>query len=498
MIKELTPRFEITGILSRSTTGTLYAAEDKVMRRSVAIKVLPRALGKGALAVVESAASALARINHPNVASVYEFGETAEGISYVVLERVNGPSVAELLRQGSLTVNESVEIAASVAGALNAIHSRGIIHLDIRPSNILIQEPRKAILTDFGLPKRIRGTEVQQLVNDILMRPDVSGREMADALTYMAPEQVLRAASPGTSTDMFSLGVTIYETLTGRLPYSGKTAEETAQETIEQILYSGMSPAEVVRRMLATNPSRPSTFNPSVPEPLDFIVLKALAREPERRYETADELLTALGSAREAVSIAGESGRKGAGRQPPTKRVPRGSAPDAPPAEPPPAPMLYFVLEGERAREDVVECGSDVDLIFNYAIPPADALVSFWGKRFEKILKGEVALGVTVIATGFTFRDGIWHRVANFSGGALAEPLRFHLRAAGEVVDEPGFFVTLSLYESILYQLPVSVRLVESLDAPAQPAQRRWALDLDLYEIISEKESTLGASGAGR
>lgn len=488
MIDQITSRYQITGVIQQGTAGTLYAAEDKALGLSVAIKVFAPA-HETERALFRRTAKVISYISHPNVARVYDYGETAEGLSYVVLERVTGTSVAELLRGGSLPLNDSVNIAASVAEALGALHSAGVLHHDVKPSNIHVDRSGRLKLIDFGLTRRVTGEQVARIMAEALTsKSHVKGRLVADALTYTAPEQVLLDELPDIRTDLFSLGVTLYETLTGRLPFSGKSAEETE----EQLLYSGRSPAEVARQLLAAHPQRPSLFNPSVPERLNDIVLKALAKEPERRFQTADELLAALGSVRASVRSVGEvSSGSGAEAAAPGD-APRGGEPRRPQS-----PMLYFALEGERAHGDVVECGSDVDLLFGYSIPPPEALVAFWGERFEKILRGEAELGVTVIATGFTFRDGVWHRVAKFRGGALVEPVRFYLRAADEVVDGPGFFVTLSLYESVLYQLPIRVRLARSLDAAAPREIAGWALDLDLYEIISEKENTLGAAGAG-
>jgi hypothetical protein len=158
-------------------------------------------------------------------------------------------------------------------------------------------------------------------------------------------------------------------------------------------------------------------------------------------------------------------------------------------------PKLYFIFEGERALGDAVEYGAEVDLVFNYAVPPPEALVAFWGERFEKVLRGEAEVSITVIPEGFTFRDGVWLRTAKFSGGVLREPVRFYLQASNVSVDDPGFFVILSLYESVLYQFPISVRLVPRLDAAGPRATSGWSLNLDLFEILSEKEKTLSAEG---
>ncbi|MBA3241393.1 MAG: serine/threonine protein kinase, partial [Acidobacteria bacterium] len=358
MIDQIKSRYFITGVIRQGGMGTLYAAEDKVLGRRVAVKILSFERSDEQRAHFRSTVEMMSHIRHPNVASVYDYGETEEGLSYVILERVTGLSVAEMLRVGSLPLNKSVHIAASVAGALRAFHAAGVLHNDIKPSNILVDQSGRVKLADFGITRSVAEEVVERFLGGELV---VTGqrRLVADALAHMAPEQVLFGASPNTRTDMFSLGVTIYETLTGKLPFSGKSAEETEDE----LLYSGRSAAEVVQQLLAANPQRPSLLNPSVPEPLNDIVLKALAKEPEHRFQTADELLAALDPIRGVLRIADESPSEGGDEATATGDAQRGGGPTGQGS-----PMLYFLLEGERARGDLVECGSDVDLLFDYSI----------------------------------------------------------------------------------------------------------------------------------
>ncbi len=161
-------------------------------------------------------------------------------------------------------------------------------------------------------------------------------------------------------------------------------------------------------------------------------------------------------------------------------------------------PSFYFALEGEGARGDMVRYGSDVDLLFDYAVLSPLALVELKSTLLKKTVKKEerVELGITVIPSGFKLRDGVWFRTAEFRRGALTEPVRFLLAASPTPVADTHLFITLSLYGCVLYQFPVRVRLVNSLAGVPVVGEPVITLDLDLDEVVAENEFATRPGGA--
>lgn len=470
----------LISVVRRSSTGTLYAAVDRALGRRFAIRV-PSFSSDSERARFLRDINARTRILHSGVERVYDLGVTETGVPFVVLEWVEGRSVAELLREGSLSIGSSVNIAESVARTLSELHAVHVLHRDIKPSNIILSNEGLVKIIDFGMAKPLSKEKNEGLHGGRFSDTShLRDRSVVGTLEYMAPERVMGGKSDERS-DLFSLGVTLYETLTGRPPFSGDTAEELVEQLAE------------------SSPPRPSELNPRVSERLNRVVLKALAKNPEHRFQTAGEMADALDSIRRGAEGFWVNGVWVSHvRDVEAGKGSRGIESAEPEVAEPERTMLYFILEGERAKGDMVECGSDVDLVFDYAVPPADALAAFWGERFEKVLSGEAELGVAVVADGFKFRDGVWHKVAKFSEGTLKEPVRFQLKASEKASEGAGFFITLSLYGSVLYQLPMRVRLVESFEEAVPTEMRDWSLDLNLYEIISEKERAARTSGADR
>lgn len=160
---------------------------------------------------------------------------------------------------------------------------------------------------------------------------------------------------------------------------------------------------------------------------------------------------------------------------------------------------FYFALEGDGASGDAVEYGAEVQLVFNYAVPPRSALARVKAKLVEIAVKREphVDLGVSVTASGFRLSDGVWFKVAKFRRGVLADPVQFPLVASRTPVADPFFFITLSLYGCPLYQFPIKVRLVESLDDVQDFEESVRTIDLDLDEVIAAERLTMTPRGQG-
>jgi two-component system LytT family response regulator len=254
--------------------GQVFLATDLGLGRKVALKVLlPDADGDpGRVSRFLQEARIASALNHPNVAALHEIGEAGE-VRYLALEYVEGVSLARKISGKSLPLAEAISIARQTADALDSAHSLGIIHRDIKPANIMITARGHVKLLDFGLAKFSAPAAKASAETQLL----TSVGSLVGTVLYMSPEQALgRPLDP--RTDIFSLGVVLYEMLTGRLPFGGANA----QESIALILQS--APEPIVR------------FNYEAPEELDRIVRKCLEKDRERRYATARDLLVDLES----------------------------------------------------------------------------------------------------------------------------------------------------------------------------------------------------------
>ena len=253
--------YRIQAELGRGGMGIVYKGYDDSLERAVAIKVLrPELAGPDARARLEREARASARFKHDHVVNVYAVASTAQGLPYLVMEYVAGPTLAARLRS-PLSPRATAEVIAQAADGLAAAHAAGLIHRDIKPSNIIIDpETGRAKLLDFGL---VRATE----------RPSGVTQEglLAGTPTYMSPEQARGQPTASPLTDVYSLGVTLYESLTGEQPFRGK-------------------PHLVLQQILHEEPRPPRRLNDAISRDLETICLKAMAKEPGRRYPSARAL----------------------------------------------------------------------------------------------------------------------------------------------------------------------------------------------------------------
>ncbi|HEY9402501.1 MAG TPA: tetratricopeptide repeat protein [Pyrinomonadaceae bacterium] len=276
MIGQTISHYRILEQIGEGGMGVVYEAEDTRLGRRVAIKIpsaAPDSHNHHARFLRE--ARSVSALSHAHIATLFDYGETPDGRPFIVMELVNGRELGDLMRAGELSLARAIEIIADVAEALCEAHRHRIIHRDIKPSNVIINERGEVKVLDFGLAKLINeDAELDQnavTLAGIKTRSDV----MLGTPLYLSPEQAKAAPVDGRS-DLFSLGALLYESITGRPAFSGATV------------------VEIAAQVLHVMPPPPSEFNRLVPAELDRITLKALAKRPEDRYQTAEDLIADL------------------------------------------------------------------------------------------------------------------------------------------------------------------------------------------------------------
>ncbi len=267
--------YRITAKLGAGGMGEVFLAEDTRLERKAAIKFLPAemAVDPERRARFLNEARAASALNHPHVCTVYDVGETDEGLPFIAMEFVEGQPLDALLKQGPLEVSRVVEIAVQVADALDAAHTRRIVHRDIKPANISLNERGQVKVLDFGLAKRMpHGTEQAGVTQDF---QQTQQGQVLGTPSYMSPEQAL-GKDLDHRTDIFSVGVVLYELTTGQRPFTGANF------------------AEIVNNIVHAQPTAIARLNYNVSPELERITLKCLQKSPDRRYQTARELMVDL------------------------------------------------------------------------------------------------------------------------------------------------------------------------------------------------------------
>ena len=261
--------YEILGVLGEAAQGRVWRAKQLSTHRQVALKV-PRGdllRSRKAMARFAREIELAARLNHPNIARIYDSG-LCEGLYYYAMELIEGVSLDEYVKRHDLSVRQTMELMLMVCEAIQHAHQNGVIHRDLKPSNILVAQDGRPRVVDFGLARTVLGGSTFQTLS--------ADGEVTGTPAYMSPEQA--AGHHGrldTRTDVYSLGVVLYELLTGDFPYDVTTS---TLQTLENIR--------------ASEPIRPSKFVRHLDRDIQAIVLKALAKEPEDRYQSAAEMVS--------------------------------------------------------------------------------------------------------------------------------------------------------------------------------------------------------------
>lgn len=285
-------QYKIISPLGAGGMGDVYLAEDSRLERRVALKFLPPLLtqDKGHMLRFEQEARAVAALSHPNVCVIHEVVETAEGDTCIVMEYVEGVTLREHLTAGQVKVGEAVDAAIQVASALMAAHAAGIVHRDIKPENIMLRRDGYLKVLDFGLAK-LTGPITSAIDNEAATKMLVTSPGMVlGTVSYMSPEQA-RGLSVDARTDLWSLGVLLYEMVTGRQPFVGAT------------------PTDVIISIAEREPPPLAKYLSEVPAQLEQIVKRALAKVREERYQTAEDALTDLKSLKHELEIGAEVAR---------------------------------------------------------------------------------------------------------------------------------------------------------------------------------------------
>jgi Tol biopolymer transport system component len=272
--------YEVVALLGAGGMGQVYRGRDPRLNRPVAIKVLAHAgsdpLRQRQLLDEAQAASAL---NHPGIITVYDVG-THDGTPYIVSELIEGASLREMVRRGPLGVREALELGVQMADGLAAAHQAGIVHRDFKPENVMVTPEGRVKIVDFGLA--LVGTRAAGLVGEAEPTLTVAGL-IVGTIPYMSPEQA-RGATVDYRTDQFSLGLTLYEMLTGRRAFAADTAAQTLAGILED------------------EPEPIAKMNPRVPAPVRWVVERCLTKDPRQRYESTTDLARDLRTLRDRVS----------------------------------------------------------------------------------------------------------------------------------------------------------------------------------------------------
>ncbi|MDP9340959.1 MAG: protein kinase [Actinomycetota bacterium] len=259
-------RYELVELAGEGGMASVWRATDRILQRSVAVKILHPHLAKNPNALERFRAEALAeaRLTHPNIVRVFDTG-TEDGLTYIVIELLEGETLRDVLaRQGPLDPSQAVAIMLQVLTALQFAHDAGVIHRDVKPANVLVGSDGRVKVADFGIAK------AAYLGNE----PTTTGQVLG-SVPYMSPEQV-EGKEIDARSDVYSCGAVLYQLLTGRLPFA--------------------APTELAAAMLrlTKDPVPPRAIRAGIPRPLDAVVMRAMARHPEQRFASAEAMAASL------------------------------------------------------------------------------------------------------------------------------------------------------------------------------------------------------------
>lgn len=259
-------RYQIIDELGKGSMGVVYKAHDPQIDRIVALKVLrqDRMANTDFVQRFMKEAKAIGRLSHPNIVTVYDVGQDNDSI-YIAMEFLEGSALSEIIKSGPMSCEQVVAIGIQVADALNYAYRKGIVHRDVKPTNIIVTPEGQAKLTDFGIAR----------IEDPLAQQQTQIGEILGTPAYMSPEQV-KGQQIDNRSDLFSLGIILYELCTGKRPFTGD------------------SMMAIFRQIMETEPPDPATVTPALHPALAATVMRSIRKKPDDRYQTGQELAEAL------------------------------------------------------------------------------------------------------------------------------------------------------------------------------------------------------------
>lgn len=268
LARTLVGRYEITKLLGRGGMAVVFLAQDLILERQVAIKVLPPEMSHDAKLIprFQQEAKTAAKLDHPNIIPIYRV-ESEAGLNYFVMKYVGGGSLEQLVEQGPLAIDLARRVLREAAMALGHAHKRGIVHRDVKPANIMLEADGRVVLTDFGISKALEGGSALTGTGNIIGTPH-----------YMAPEQAKGVEVDGRA-DQYALAVVGYQIITGKQPFDGSSHSILYKHVFEQ-------------------PPRIFETRPDAPADLCAALDRALSKEPERRFATMEDFATAVSGER--------------------------------------------------------------------------------------------------------------------------------------------------------------------------------------------------------
>src|ERR1043166_1529028 len=271
----LAGKYRIENLIKRGGMGAVYVGKHVLMEKTVAIKVLHPSLAVDDNVVrrFSREAKAASRISHPHAVSVTDFGESENGVVFLVMEYLDGRTLKEIIKgEGRMELNRAVEIVRQVSGALDAAHEQGVVHRDLKSDNIMLSQTNGgewAKVLDFGIAK------IQQ--PDGAFDMDITAANLVIGTPqYMSPEQCSHSGPIDARSDVYSLGIIVYEMLAGRVPFSGE------------------SPTVIMMKQVQDEPPSIFEFRPDLPAGIGSVVTRALAKQPADRFQSAGDLSRAL------------------------------------------------------------------------------------------------------------------------------------------------------------------------------------------------------------